>query len=175
MRRGRDAASSSSTASSGSDQAALEAEKAAEETVEMAIAKLNAATKGECAKHPIDSSNVQVVDDCYYFNVFEDVSLYVLPVSYSGDQAADVAEELGVYVPTNSANLELMRECAKYLLIASNESVDEAQAAKLIEEADASEGAGANVVSNGIWFGRDDMDGGSSEGSVRYFVTRNYV
>ena len=140
------------------------------ESVQTTVAKLNTEIMDHGLDYPASDDYLVVEQDTYWYGLYDDISLYIVPESFSGDKDQDITATIAIYVDKDSEHLDLAEEYARLLILANQPEYHADQITALMENAKSlsKENAQAND-GHGIWFGIVE-----TEDHYEYRVTRIY-
>lgn len=118
----------------------------------------------------VDEATMMTHEGNYWYPLYEDVALVIVPVEFSGDSKVDRALTALIYTDEVSAGQEQALGYFRYLVMANDEALSMDEVAELIAEAEslrergemANQGRGIFVAVN------------EAEDHIEYQVVRNY-
>ena len=143
-------------------------------TVLKTIEQFNSELTKKGIEYLADNEYVTIHENAYFFGLVDDVGFYIYPVQYTGDQAADISLEMGVFIPSDSKSTALLEDYTNCLLKANDSTLTDdtiTSAMASAKELAELEGDSQYIdLENGLYLGYDtDFDG-----SIRYVVMRVY-
>ena len=142
------------------------------ESVKISVAKFNTEIMDDKGWEllPVSDNSMIVHENNYWYAIYEDISLLVIPEEFTNDNSKDITKEMVLYIPKDTKYMNEAMEYVKYLIKANNETITEEDATKLMNEAEElkKEQRSANN-GTGIWVGiyEDDTH-------IEYQISRNY-
>lgn len=82
------------------------------------------------------STNYTLDNDIYYYNLYEDITLYIKPIEYLEDQNKEIVYEVGIFYPKDTEYENMVIEYFKYLIIVNNSTIGNNLSLDLINKAD---------------------------------------
>jgi len=104
------------------------------ETVEKTIEKFNNLILDNGMKSYISKDNCLIKNNVYYYTIYEDISLYIIPIEYTKNQLEDITYDMGIYYPKNSQYEGNAKLYIKHLIKINNPDLSNEQIEKLIDE-----------------------------------------
>lgn len=142
------------------------------ESVNISVAKFNTEIMDNTGWEllPVSDNSMIIHENNYWYPLYEDISLVVVPEEFTNDNNKDVTKVMFLYFPKDTKYMNEAMEYMKYLIKANNEKITYEDATKLIKEAEElkKENKSANN-GTGIWVGVNESDT-----HVEYQVTRSY-
>lgn len=142
------------------------------ESVKISVAKFNTEIMDNTGWEllPVSDDSMIIHENNYWYPLYEDISLVVVPEEFTNDNNKDVTKVMFLYFPKDTRYMNEAMEYMKYLIKANNGKITDEDATKLIEEAEElkKEEKSANN-GTGIWVGVNESDT-----HLEYQVTRNY-
>lgn len=143
-------------------------------TVSKTIEQFNNELTKKGIEYLASNEYVTIHENAYFFGLVDDVGFYISPVQYTGDQAADISLEMGVFIPSGSKSTALFEDYTKCLLKANDSALTDdtiTSAMTSAKELAELEGDSQYIdLENGLYLGYDtDFDG-----NIRYVVMRVY-
>lgn len=142
------------------------------ETVTLAVAKFNTEIMDQTGWEltPVNDETMVTHENMYWYPLYDDLALVVVPVEFTGDKDKDTALTTLIYADKDSANREKALEYLRLLVQANDENLTEDEISGLVEEAEnlRERGEMANR-GNGIFVTISESDDHSE-----YQVVRNY-
>lgn len=108
-----------------------------EETVNTMIAKFNTEIMDGGLKTPIADSSMVIDNNLYWYAITENMSCYVRPVEFTGDNKKDVVDTFSLYFDIEGYKEETAVNYFKKLIKANKADLTEQEIDKLIEDAKA--------------------------------------
>lgn len=142
------------------------------ESVNISVAKFNTEIMDNTGWEllPVSDNSMIIHENNYWYPLYEDISLVVVPEEFTNDNNKDVTKIMFLYFPKDTKYMNEAMEYMKYLIKANNEKITDEDATKLISEAEElkQEQKSANN-GTGIWVGIYENDT-----HIEYQVSRNY-
>ncbi len=104
------------------------------ETVSMLVAKFNKEVVDNNMEYPASEDYFQEADDAYWYGLFEDISLYLIPVTYTGNRDQDIVKEVGLFYDQDSEYKEMAETYLHHLIKANVEDLTDEEIEKIIKE-----------------------------------------
>lgn len=119
----------------GNDSAIDKDKYVAEETVETLVAKFNTEVMDNGMEYPASEDYLTEADDFYWYGLYEDVFLHVVPVKYTGDLKKDTVSEMGIFYDKGSTNEKMAMDYLSRLIKANNTKLSDKEVNKIIDKA----------------------------------------
>ena len=142
------------------------------EIVEILVAKFNTEIMDNTnwSMLPVDDNNMIIHENNYWYPLYEDISLVIVPEKFTNDKTKDTVKLSFIYIESDSKYEEEAKKYFKYLIKANNENINEEDAENLIEKAEKlKEEKEASNNGKGLFVGIYE-----DKTNTQYQVTRNY-
>lgn len=106
-----------------------------EETVETLVAKFNTEVMDNGMEYPASDDYLTKEDDFYWYGLYDDVFLHVVPVKYSGDLKKDIVLEMGIFYDKGSKNEKMAMDYLFHLIKANDNTLSDDEVNKIIDKA----------------------------------------
>lgn len=112
------------------------------------IDKFNVELSNNEKKYFANNDYMIAENDLYWYGIYEDITLYVKPISFSNDLKKDITELIAIRYNINSKNEQMALNYVKHLIKSNNSTLSEQEIADLMTKANEQSKEG-KTVSNG--------------------------
>lgn len=106
-----------------------------EETVDVLVAKFNTEVMDNGMEYPASEDYLTKENEFYWYGLYDDVFLHVVPVKYSGDLKNDIVLEMGIFYDKGSENEKMAMDYLFHLIKANDNTLSDDEVNKIIEKA----------------------------------------
>lgn len=110
-------------------------EYVAKETVDVLVAKFNTEVMDNGMEYPASEDYLTEEDDFYWYGLYDDVFLHIVPVKYTGDLKQDIVLEMGIFYDKGSENEKMAMDYLFHLIKANNNNLSDSDVNKIIDKA----------------------------------------
>lgn len=114
------------------------------ETVSMLVAKFNKEVVDHNMEYPASEDYFQEADNAYWYGLFEDISLYLIPVTYTGNRDQDIVKEVGLFYDKESEYKEMAENYLYHLIKANDEDLESNDIEEIMRESKKIENEGVD-------------------------------
>ncbi|MBQ7140716.1 MAG: hypothetical protein IJO32_04360 [Bacilli bacterium] len=105
------------------------------ETVQTTLEKYNTKILDNGMNTPINIDDYVIQNNIYHYTIYEDISLYIKPIEYTGNQTKEITYDLGIYYPKDTINEGKAKIYLKILINSNINKLSDEKTEKLINEA----------------------------------------
>lgn len=106
-----------------------------EENVANLVAKFNTEVMDNGLQYPASEEYFATENGVYWYALYEDIYLYIEPLSYTGDKEVDIVDMVAIHFKKDSEHANIALELAKSLIKANSDELTEDEIEKLIADA----------------------------------------